>query len=281
MIRIHRGPEPSKLSKLRNQELPKLRKIARRRSLVTSDIAGYQIVGVDLWRAQYYKCCYCEHKIKKEYNDVEHYRPKICADRRPGCKTKYGYWWLSFSWENLLFACPSCNRTNKNVRFPLCLGDVPLRIGDAPPGRERPCLIDPSARVNPVQHIQFVYSTMKSSASGPGGKQWFARPRNGSVRGALTIDICGLNDGSLLELRKDHVDELVRPQVRALNVSLARSVSRLGIRSVQSEFDRARGMFAPQSPYAALTYDAFRHFVPNIALAQWGLTWPPPRKVGR
>lgn len=42
-----------------------------------------------------HKCAYCEQKMER-YN-VEHYRPKKI------------YYWLAFSWDNLIMACPTCN----------------------------------------------------------------------------------------------------------------------------------------------------------------------------
>jgi uncharacterized protein (TIGR02646 family) len=41
------------------------------------------------------KCAYCEQEI--EQMQVEHYRPK------------HIYYWLAFSWDNLLCVCPFCN----------------------------------------------------------------------------------------------------------------------------------------------------------------------------
>jgi uncharacterized protein (TIGR02646 family) len=41
------------------------------------------------------KCAFCEQRVESRH--VEHYRPK---------KT---YYWLAFSWDNLLVACPTCN----------------------------------------------------------------------------------------------------------------------------------------------------------------------------
>lgn len=62
------------------------------------------------------KCCYCEKQIEKSYNDIEHYRPKKSVRESPSHK---GYWWLSYEWNNLLYACPQCNRTGKNDKFPI------------------------------------------------------------------------------------------------------------------------------------------------------------------
>lgn len=46
------------------------------------------------------KCAYCEHKL--ELLHIEHYRPK----------TKY--YWLAYSWDNLLLACPTCNQYKRD-----------------------------------------------------------------------------------------------------------------------------------------------------------------------
>jgi uncharacterized protein (TIGR02646 family) len=50
------------------------------------------------------KCAYCEQKIEQYH--IEHYRPKDI------------YYWLAFSWDNLIMACPTCNQ-NKGVHFEL------------------------------------------------------------------------------------------------------------------------------------------------------------------
>ncbi len=42
------------------------------------------------------KCAYCEAKV--EQGHVEHYRPK------------FSYYWLAYSWDNLLYSCPTCNQ---------------------------------------------------------------------------------------------------------------------------------------------------------------------------
>lgn len=41
------------------------------------------------------KCAFCEKKVEQSH--VEHYRPKS------------KYWWLTYSWDNLLLACSICN----------------------------------------------------------------------------------------------------------------------------------------------------------------------------
>jgi uncharacterized protein (TIGR02646 family) len=50
----------------------------------------------------HHKCAYCEQKV--ESYDVEHYRPKKI------------YYWLAYSWDNLLFCCEKCNQ-KKSAHF--------------------------------------------------------------------------------------------------------------------------------------------------------------------
>lgn len=270
MIHVQRGKEPKELKKVRNRELLVLRSLGR--MPVSEEIKGYRIVSEDLWRKQHFKCCYCEQKIKKSYNDVEHYRPKARANRQPGCHKDHGYWWLSFTWNNLLFACPSCNRSGKNDMFPLTIGDTALIAEQTAPGREHPLFIDPGGSVNPVEHIQFVFERV-----GLGGSpKWWARPRNASMLGNWTINVCGLNEGELVELRGDHVEREVHAQVKAINEAITSgSVGR-----IDQEFARALSMLEPSAPYVALTYDAFVHYLPDPVMSKWGKSWPLPAKVG-
>jgi len=50
------------------------------------------------------KCAFCEQKVEQTH--IEHYRPK------------HIYYWLAYSWDNLLLACPTCN-TYKGIHFDL------------------------------------------------------------------------------------------------------------------------------------------------------------------
>lgn len=50
------------------------------------------------------KCAYCEQKLLDAPKHIEHYRPKDT------------YYWLAYSWDNLLLSCGSCN-SSKGNRF--------------------------------------------------------------------------------------------------------------------------------------------------------------------
>lgn len=53
------------------------------------------------------KCAYCEKKLLDSPKHIEHYRPK-----------KGGYYWLAYSWDNLLLSCGECNNPKDN-NFPI------------------------------------------------------------------------------------------------------------------------------------------------------------------
>lgn len=266
MIRITRCPEPATLVTVRNAQLAALRSLGREPT--SKEIDGYSVVAEDLWKAQHHKCCYCEQRIPKGFNDVEHYRPKAVAHRQPGCIDTHGYWWLAFTWENLLFACPSCNRSYKNSGFPLDAGSTALIAENPPPGRERPLLIDPGSTVNPLKHIKFVYQ-----AFGPAGtpRYWWARPRSGSSLGNATIEVCGLNRSELRELREDHYLDVVVPHAQAINTAV-RSADRLRL---SNEFQRALDLLKPRNAFVGLTYDALRVDAPDADIrGLLGIGWP-------
>jgi uncharacterized protein (TIGR02646 family) len=271
MIPITRGEEPAVLSAVRAQQLAFLRGLGR--PPISKEIEGYRVVADDLWKAQYFKCCYCEQKVKRGFNDVEHFRPKSSADRRPGCTETHGYWWLAFTWNNLLFACPTCNRSGKNDRFPCAVGGATLHPEEESLGNERPLLLDPASSPNPVGLIQFVFEPLCKG----GARHWYARPRTGTLRAAITIETVKLNSQELLELRDDYVRRTVDDFVTDLQDSI-RTAAGARIRSAHA---RALRLLKPGNEYVGLAYDALRSAVPDaVLLSSIGKPWPAPDSVG-
>jgi len=86
-----------------------------------------------IWRAHkkwllrnkfYNKCAYCEKSLEDIPQDAEHWRPKrkITGVDHPG------YFWLAYSWRNLLPACSMCNSyAGKKNQFPISNSYVFLR----------------------------------------------------------------------------------------------------------------------------------------------------------
>lgn len=258
MIRIHRGAEPAELAAAKATELPRVQTIAATRRPVQDDLGRkYEVAHDALWRAQRYKCCYCESREQSKRNDVEHFRPKARADRRPGVSADHGYWWLTWTWENLLFSCRNCNQAPAKLdKFPLAEGSEALLEGQLPSGLERPLLIDPATESG-IEHIQFVRMPHGPKTAG----RWYPRPRNGSRRGAMTIKVCMLDRPDLLDLYGHHVEQHVMPIAEDI-----RAATRGGSSAdVQRQWSRALvRLLNPAQVYIGLSYDALDQLIPAV-----------------
>ncbi len=267
MIRLDRGPEPEPLARIREAELVRVGAIAAIRRPTGDEIGvRYSVARQDLWERQFYKCCFCDFKEQQPYNDVEHYRPKAEAKRSPGSADESGYWWLAWTWENLLFSCASCNRSHKRTSFPLQVGSVPLAPGEAPPGREIPLLIDPFAE-DPIDHIQFRPSLVN------GRDLWMPFPRSGSEKGRWTIRVAGLDQPRLLDLYREHVEHQVMPRIETIREALA-GQDPLKIKDAWNR--ETRRLLVIRLPFASLSYDALDHFIPGPVRMQFDLALRKP-----
>jgi hypothetical protein len=264
VIRISRGAEPASLAAARPIALARCGPTgpASREDLPTD----YQRVSRELWRAQHFKCCYCESREQNKRNDVEHFRPAMRTDRRPGSAATHGYWWLAFTWENLLFACRNCNQSPfKLDKFPLAVGSTALVATQSPPGLERPLLLDPSSESG-VEDIEFVRALRPDGAIG-----WTPRARNGSARGHRTIQVLGLDRPDLLELYELHVAEVLRPDLDQL-LSTLRGGDPAGIAAGWSLFIRRHLQLS--AVYVGLTLGVLDAEVPATTRAAWNLRLP-------
>ena len=101
------------------------------------------------------KCCYCESNPDGTgYGNVEHFRPKGAVKQQRGDSNEYpGYYWLAYSWENLLWACERCNK-NKGTLFPLEDPGQRARSRNDDLAGERALFVNP-AEENPRDHIRF------------------------------------------------------------------------------------------------------------------------------
>jgi hypothetical protein len=202
MIPITRGSEPDALREQRETRLPPVIEMWREAGSVTAELknalTGYQAGGAvkeKLFKGQHKKCAYCERKPGFEGQPIEHFRPKKEAWRNlpaePPVVDEERYWWLTWSWENLLFACQTCNgRARKANYFPLEVSSRPLPLLSTEIRREHPLLLDPTEpdlRVSdhlvwaPVDRVVVI-----------GRWSWELKAR--SPRGQATKDILGLKD---------------------------------------------------------------------------------------
>lgn len=114
---------------------------------------------------QYGKCCYCErdlYNLSPTEREVEHYLPTSLLKDENGVVQ----WNLANAWENLLYACRTCNnrKSNKNP------------FNEESSERE---IIDPTdGNIDPEEHIDFVNDDILP----------VYKEKNGSALGRTTID---------------------------------------------------------------------------------------------
>ena len=230
MIRIDRGPEPAALATRRTTQLKTVG--ASKPARTDAHRTAYTSVKKELAIAQHRKCCYCERIETQDFNDVEHYRPFA------------RYWWLAWTWENLLFACATCNRSGKKAAFPLEDGSAALVFGQQPPGAERPLLVDPAAE-DPRQHIGFECVNGK----------WL--PIGRTPRGRKTLEILAFDDDYHDDVRR-HVQATME-RVRAWRLNAATSTPAAAMWE-----DLILTLLAPSRAFGALTEDVLRHELPGF-----------------
>lgn len=204
------------------------------------------------------KCCYCEKRQEQAaYRDVEHFRPKSI------------YPWLTWTWENLLFACVDCNREHKRDQFPLVQGTKRLSCGQSPlthPAIEQPLLLDPAdPSVVPAEHIGFTLLKVQ------GRERWM--PIGLTAQGKETIKVCGLDRPSLLDLYAEHIKSAVHPRIAHVHKAIADD----NAYKVGREWDRARqSLLDPGKPFRALSYFAMRTLVRKRHREDFKLTLEHP-----
>lgn len=164
------------------------------------------------------KCAYCESRIVAgDSADLENYRPKS------------RYWWLAYDWENLLVACPACNRA-KADRFPL--QDESKRAKEPTDLEvELPLLLNP-CQDQPAEHLVFaddgkVYSSTERGQASIDTLQLnraglIQERQNIQVEAGLAISKSTKNSGFLLTLIKDEA-----PYAGAARQILARALQKM------------------------------------------------------
>ena len=150
------------------------------------------------------KCAYCESNISADQpGDVEHFRPKggiVDENDKPvylldkngnrisnpdgTSKLHPGYYWLAYSWQNLLPSCAQCNRPNKRTRFPVkgFRADSPGNETKEDPLLLHPLVDDPSEHFS-IKHKRGVLVDK-------------------TEKGKISMKLLDLNRAGLLEERK-------------------------------------------------------------------------------
>lgn len=138
------------------------------------------------------KCGYCEIKIgSPEIGTVDRYRPNNgVRDKNEFYQDLY--WWLTFEWDNLIYACKECNQYKGNY-FPI-KGKRVLNEKDDYEKEHRmllnPYLDEPSNHLNYLHHDS---GQIEASTD----------------RGNQTIELLRLNRTNLIEGRKKARKEII------------------------------------------------------------------------
>lgn len=270
MIRVVHGDEPPSLAKQRGHQLARLE---RQWVGVDADDAA----AVDAYRSTHdkefdknyrryawgqlckrwrHKCAYCEATLHKS-DPVDHFRP-----RRPNPGEHGGYWWLTWSWRNLLPACTTCNGA-KGDKFPVESGR--LRPWDDATEGESAVFIDPS-REDPSEHLEFFREEIE------GRERWTLQGK--ANRGRITVQELGLDADD--ERYYTHL-ELLAEVVRDFKEALARGSEKLAevwARKMRVFFAERTDEDALGQPFSLLSQAYLRYHFGDIMRAH-GLVLPP------
>ncbi len=258
MIRIERPGAPDVLRERAEAATNRLREVhaadpdgvasGTTRLPFEAALYGHAEVKKALVAAQNGKCAYCESEVESvAYGDVEHFRPKAGWKQADGDPlARPGYFWLTYEWDNLLFACERCNREYKRNLFPLEDPESRASFATEDHGDERPLFIDPS-REDPQAHIGF--------------RQWDAFARDASRRGRTTIDGLGLNRPRLLDERR-RAWKALRQMLEALATLSKRPDDPEALRLIEELAAELEAAVQPSAPFTAMARCALRDLAP-------------------
>jgi hypothetical protein len=286
VIRVVRSAEPPALTSARTRHLAKAAAAYDAHGAPSTELSnclggynGNDDIKAALHRAQRKKCAWCERVRDFSSSPVEHYRPKDGAWRHlPGHKpTKSDpghYWWLTWTWENLLFSCARCNdRGHKANYFPLEPGSSaclppPRPVGASFPSTcydlssERPMLLDPTTD-SFLEHVRWVPFNTRFPR-----RRWTWSPKPVTPRGQVTIKIL-----KLAELADDvgmHLANSVLPPLEEVEQHLEDG----RIRQATRCWDALIKILNPENPLTAATWCALERWMPQRQRALHGLAHP-------
>ena len=176
----------------------------------------------------YHKCAYCEDHAEQTH--VDHYRPKK------------EYYWLAYSWDNLMCSCPTCNQFKKNDFRIKGIKAVAPKTTDDLSGinvwssqkydrQEKPLLLNPERDT-----IEDVFSFDKEG-----------HIRGIGERATYTIDTCHLDRKELVDARRkivcDFQDAVATEIVNASTVEEQRCAIEVLTRNFKREAEDITNTF--------------------------------------
>lgn len=240
---------PAKTTNERRIELIRERRYPKAVSSTKYD-ARYRMPDIkDQLKLIYHgKCAYCE--TPAEQMVVEHYRPK-----------RGGYYWLAFSWDNLLLACPKCNEY-KGDSFPVLRGRVAYdssrdeisqihQLGALYDNIEMPLVVNPE-RALPTE-INSIFFNREG--------QIFSN----NTRMQQTITTCKLDRKALCESRKKVWDDLCN------EIKLAVALAGKNKEVFRVRLSQVLASFVLRSNDPKSNYTSFRQFI--LKHKEWISEW--------
>ncbi|PRQ08711.1 hypothetical protein [Enhygromyxa salina] len=162
--------------------------------------AGYDVVREPLRAACHRKCAYCEREVERSAH-IDHFRPRRPHKGSARSDAHPGYWWLTWSWSNLLSACLECSLRKGGVFDVEGRRMCPWSTAVA---GEQPRLLDPSV-VDPQAHLECAVD------DGGTSERWTVQgrtPEGMSTARALALDTPSDRYDTHLGLLRDVVEDL-------------------------------------------------------------------------
>jgi hypothetical protein len=238
-------------------------------------LTGYDAADLKkaLYRAQHKKCAWCERRRDFSSSPIDHYRPKNGAWRNepgePRSASHRHYWWLTWTWENLLFSCARCNDAGHKANyFPLLAGTDEL----PPPPRpfpspvppalfdvsvEQPLLIDP-ALGNFLDHVRWAPSSTHLAR-----QLW--SPTHRTEQGRMTIKILKLEE-LIDEVTKHLIDNVLQGITDVEQHMRGRR-----FRQAAARWQSVLAFLEPERDFTAATWCALTHWMDDTRLSAWKL----------
>lgn len=262
MIRIERGDEPEALEKERAKRLPIAHAAYARGELLDADLDGYSVAKEALFLAQKKKCAYCERRTDLSSAPTEHFRPKSGALRHTRGATRVRdnahYWWLTWTWKNLFFACVRCNDQGHKGNF-FWLKSKPCRVPskNTVPDQHHGIAKERIATIDPAEEDPLRFLRWKPVDRSLPRVSWTWDIESRSGKGDRTIDLYRLK-----ELAEDvgiHLSRHVLPRVEEIERDLGGG----DIEGARARWaSMTAHLLAPDAPMSFAAWCALRVWVP-------------------
>lgn len=292
MIRVDRGLEPAGLTTARSHRLAAAVAAFNAHGCpsdqLSAALTGYSLGSVKktLYGRQHRKCAYCERRTDFSSHPVEHFRPKDGAWRHERGQAKSvdtdHYWWLAWSWDNLLFSCVRCNdQGHKGNFFQVQAGSActcpssPIAAPHPDPvvsvAVENALFIDPAGATDPLTLLWWEPMTQTPAGLPIPPRLWTWSPRWTDDRGRVTAD-----NLKLVELAADIQRRVAKDIVPRVNkVRDAGQAGDLGRAQAEWESLLDDKLRDPEEDFRGPTWKALDLLVPAADRAAWGLAEPP------